>query len=34
MRYYIHSIENNWPEIVKKKMVISDNKLSLEKDFL
>lgn len=33
MKYYIHGVENNWPEIAKKKMVVSDNKLVIEEDF-
>lgn len=33
MRYYIHSIENNWPEIAVKKMAVSDKKIGIEKDF-
>lgn len=33
MKYYIHGAENNWPEIAKKKMAVSDKKLWIEKDF-
>lgn len=33
MKYYIHGVENNWPEIAKKKMAVSDKKLCIEKDF-
>lgn len=33
MKCYIHSIENNWPEIAKKKMDIADKKLGVEQDF-
>ena len=33
MKYCIHSVENNWPEIAKKKMNVSDKKIGLEKDF-
>lgn len=33
MQYYIHCVENNWPEIAKKKMNVSDKKISIEKDF-
>lgn len=33
MRYYIHGVENNWPEIAKKKMAVADKKISIEKDF-
>lgn len=33
MKYFIHGVENNWPEIAKKKMAIADNKLGVEKDF-
>jgi hypothetical protein len=33
MKYYIHCFENDWPELAKKKMAISDKKLGIEKDF-
>ena len=33
MKYYIHGVENNWPEIAKKKMAVADKKLGIEKDF-
>ena len=33
MKYYIHCVENTWPEIVKKKMNVSDKKIGIEKDF-
>lgn len=33
MKYYIHGVENNWPELAKKKMAVSDKKLGIEKDF-
>lgn len=33
MRYYIHCVENNWPEITKKKMSVADKKIGIERDF-
>jgi hypothetical protein len=33
MKYYIHCFENDWPELAKKKMAVSDKKLGIEKDF-
>ena len=33
IKYYIHCVENNWPEIAKKKMNVSDKKIGIEKDF-
>lgn len=33
MKYFIHDAENNWPEIAKKKMNVSDKKIAIEKDF-
>lgn len=34
IKYFIHSIENNWPEIALKKLAVADKKLDIEKDFV
>ena len=33
IQYHIHCVKNNWPEIAKKKMKVSDKKIGIEKDF-
>lgn len=33
MRFYSHIVDNDWPEIAKKKMAVADKKIGIEKDF-